>query len=113
VEVLFAQEKNDLKKKIINNFHTENFSAFEQKHVFDAEKAEMNAIIADDQEIKTKYESALKINQKKGGFSEGILLVQTIAIKCVAILANNEKVEEKLKSRNNIAYRSQAMDGIM
>ena len=39
--------------------------------------------------------------------------MQTIAIKCVQKLADNEDIESKLSSRNDTKNKSKAMDGIM
>jgi hypothetical protein len=40
-------------------------------------------------------------------------LLQSIAIKCVSILTNGEEIEKKLTSWNEVAYKSQAMDGFL
>ena len=113
VKELFAKEQKNLQSKIIRNFHTENYSNFEINKQFENEKNSMKNIINNDPNMKTKYETALAKNQKKWGFSEGILLLQTIAITCVEKINGKESVTNKLSSWNGLSFKSQAMDGIL
>lgn len=111
VKALFQKEASWLQSKIINNFHSTNYSRFEQQKVLD--KSEMKETIYKDPDMKAKYEAALAKHGKDGGFSEGILLLQTLAIKCITVLKNDEVVEDKLKQRSELGRRSDAMDGII
>ena len=110
---LFEKELNNLSGKIVRNFHNDNYAAFEIKKTFETEKKSIKDILNADSEMQKKYEAALAKNKARGGFSEGVLLLQALAIKCVTILANGEKIENKLASRNDVAFKSQAMDGIL
>ncbi len=111
VQELFTKEKNDLKNKIMRNFHTDNYVAFEMHKKFDTEKKSMKDILNTDPDMKKKYETALK--NKRRWASEGIVLLQAIAINCVKILANKDDVEKKLSSRDDLKYKSQAIDGFL
>ena len=111
VQALFQKEASWLQSKIINNFHSTNYSRFEQQKVLD--KSEMKDAINKDPDMKAKYEAAFAKHGKDGGFSEGILLLQTLAIKCITVLKNDEVVEEKLKQRSELGRKSDAMDGII
>lgn len=113
VKKLFEKELVNLGSKIVKNFHNDNYATFEVQKKFETEKTAMKTIINADPDMKKKYETALAKNKTRGGFSEGILLLQTIAIKCVNIINTKESVENKLSSRNEVAYKSQAMDGIL
>ena len=113
VKKLFEKELNNLSGKIVRNFHNDNYAAFEIKKTFETEKKSIKDILNADPEMQKKYEAALAKNKARGGCSEGVLLLQALAIKCVTILANGEKIENKLASRNDVAFKSQAMDGIL
>lgn len=110
---LFEKELNNLSTKIIRNFHNDNYAAFEIQKTFDAEKKAMKDIITADADMQAKYEAALAKNKARGGFSEGILLTQAIAVKCIQIINQSESVENKLTSWNGKAFKSESMDGIM
>ena len=115
VTALFKKEITNLKSKIIKNFHNDNYQAFEIDKTFDTEKQSMRDIIDQEPTIKTKYEAVVK-RGKAGeikGFSEWVLLLQALAIKCIKKLANGEKIEEKLQSRNGSTFKSAEMDGIL
>ncbi len=110
VKELFNLETTNLKSKIIRNFHTANYVELSKK-TFAPEKKQMKDIINADPEIKAKYEAA--VAQKGKWRSEGIMLLQAIAIKCVNIINQNESVENKLTSRNGTNFKSASIDGIV
>lgn len=100
VQELFNQETKDLSRKIVRNFHSDNYVAFEVRKTFQTEKNSMKNILKADTDMEKRYEVALAKNKTRSGFSEGILLVQAIAIKCVEKINEKESVESKLTNRN-------------
>lgn len=110
VKELFNLETTNLKSKIIRNFHTANYVELSKK-TFAPEKKQMKDIINADPEIKAKYEAA--VAHKGKWRSEGIMLLQAIAIKCVNIINQSESVESKLTSRNGTSFKSASIDGIV
>jgi len=80
IKEFFIKEAKNLKEKIINNFHTENYSNFEQKMSFEQEKQTMKNILKKPiyRNIYNQYSSTLAKNQNKPWFSEWIALLQSI-----------------------------------